>query len=709
MKTLPYGAWPSPITPDAIVADTVRLSAVSLDAGRIGWLEGRPGEGGRNVLVRAGLRADVAGTPHDAGRPADATPPPFNVRSRVHEYGGGAYAVSGDRIWFSNDPDGRIYVQAAGAAPVPLTAEGSARFADLVFDPVHRRLLAVRETHRDGAPPANDLVEVSITGGAVRVLASGHDFYAAPAPGPDGRRLAWLAWDQPDMPWDAATLYLADLDRDGLPGAPRRIAGGPGCAAFQPAWSPDGALWCVADPDGWWNLHRWRDGALRCMYRADSEFGKPLWQLGTTTFGFDAAGCVVCTWRSGGAWRLGRLDPDGGAMTPIPLPWTSIDSLVVDGSTAAFIGGAPDRSAAVVSVDLESGESRVHRVSSALSIDGDMLSRPVAISFPSGGGYLAGGGFPTGSGHPAGGSFPAGSGYPAGGSLPTGGGFPSGSGRPAGGGEEVTHGYYYPPCNASCRGPAGESPPLLVMSHGGPTGAASDTLNPTTQFWTSRGFAVLDVDYRGSTGYGRAYRERLYGAWGVADVEDCVAGALHLADTGRADRDRLAIRGSSAGGYTTLAALTFHDVFRAGASYYGICDLEVLAADTHKFEARYLDRLVGAWPAERDVYRARSPLHHAARLGCPIIFFQGLDDRVVPPNQAELMVDALDRRGLPVAYLRFEGEGHGFRKAATIRRCLEAELFFYARVFGFELADAPAPADAPASVEIRNLSGSRLL
>ena len=660
MKTLPFGAWPSPITPDAIVADTVRLSSVSLDAGRIGWLEGRPGEGGRNVLVRAGLRADVAGTPHDAGRPADATPPPFNVRSRVHEYGGGAYAVSGDRVWFSNDADGRIYVQAAGAAPVPLTAEGSARFADLVFDPAHRRLLAVRETHRDGAPPVNDLIAVSIAGGAVRVLASGHDFYAAPAPSPDGRRLAWLAWDQPDMPWDAVALHLADLDRDGVPGAPLRVAGGSGCAAFQPAWSPDGALWCVADPDGWWNLHRRRDGEFRCMYRADSEFGKPLWQLGTTTFGFDADGCVICTWRSGGAWRLGRLDPDSGAMTPIPLPWTSIDSLAVDGSTAAFIGGAPDRSAAVVSVDLGSGESRVHRVSSALSIDGDMLSHPVAISFPTGGGF------------------------------------------PAGGEEEVAHGFYYPPRNASCRGPAGESPPLLVMSHGGPTGAASDTLNPTTQFWTSRGFAVLDVDYRGSTGYGRAYRERLYGAWGVADVEDCVAGALHLADTGRADRDRLAIRGSSAGGYTTLAALTFHDVFRAGASYYGICDLEVLAADTHKFEARYLDRLVGAWPAERDVYRARSPLHHAARLGCPIIFFQGLDDRVVPPNQAELMVDALDRRGLPVAYLRFEGEGHGFRKADTIRRCLEAELCFYARVFGFE------PADAPASVEIRNLPGSRV-
>ena len=570
------------------------------------------------------------------------------MRSRVHEYGGGAYAVSEDRVWFSDFMDGRVHARTGTKAPTPLTGEGSARYADLTVDARRRRLLAVRETHCDGAPPVNDLVAISIDDGSVRGLASGHDFFAAPAPSPDGRRLAWLAWDQPDMPWDAAALWLAELDREGVPGTPVRIAGGSGSSAFQPAWSPDGALWCVVDPDGWWNLHRWRDGDLRCMHRADCEFGKPLWQLGTTTFGFDANGCVVCAWRNRGLWRLGRLGPSG-AMTEIPLPWTSIDSLVVEGSTAAFIGGAPDRSAAVVSLDLDSGETRVHRASSTLSIDDRMLSCPVAL------------GYPTASGN------------------------------------ETAHGFYYPPRNASHRAPAGELPPLLIMSHGGPTGATSDTLNPATQFWTSRGFAVLDVDYRGSTGYGRAYRERLYGEWGVVDVEDCVAGAVHLAETGRADRSRLAIRGGSAGGYTTLSALTFHDVFRAGASYYGICDLEALAADTHKFEARYLDRLVGAWPADRDVYRARSPLHHASRLGCPIIFFQGLEDRVVPPNQAELMVDALDRQGLPVACLMFEGEGHGFRRADTLRRCLEAELLFYARVFGFEPADMLAP------VDIRNL------
>ena len=638
MKTLPFGTWPSPITPDAIVAETVRLSSVSLGGDRVCWLEGRPAEGGRNVLVRA----------DPSGRIEDLTPPPFNVRSGVHEYGGGAYAVSGERLWFSNFADGRIYAQESATAPSPLTAEGSARFGDLTLDPGRRRLLAVRETHRGDTPPANELVAISIDDGSERVLASGHDFYAAPAPSPDGRHLAWLAWNQPDMPWDAAALWLAELDRDGAPRAPTRIVGGSGCSAFQPAWSPDGALWCVADPDGWWNLHRFKGGELRYAYRAEREFGKPLWQLGTTTYGFDASGCVVCTWRTADGWRLGRLGPDG-SMHTIALPWTSIDSLAVDGSTAAIIGGAPDRSTSVVTVDLESGASRVLRTSSALSIGVDLLSRPIAITFATGGGG------------------------------------------------ETAHGYYYAPHNASCRAPAGESPPLLVLSHGGPTGATGDTLSPSIQFWTSRGFAVLDVDYRGSTGYGRAYRERLYGEWGVVDVEDCVAGARHLAETGRADPDRLAIRGGSAGGYTTLAALTFHDVFRAGASYYGICDLEVLAADTHKFEARYLDRLVGEWPADRDVYRARSPLHHASRLACPVIFFQGLDDRVVPPNQAELMANELDRQGLPVACLMFEGEGHGFRKAETMRRCLEAELAFYGRVFGFEPADELPPLD------IRNL------
>ena len=638
MKTLPFGTWPSSITADAIVAETVRLSSVTLDGGRIAWLEGRPGEGGRAVLVRTDA----------SGQPEDLTPPPFNVRSAVHEYGGGAYALSGDRWWFSNYADGRVYSQAGARTPAPLTAQGSARFGDLTFDPARRRLLAVRETHRGDTPPVNELVAVSIDDGSETVLAAGQDFYAAPAPSPDGRHLAWLAWDQPDMPWDAAALWLAELDGDGAPRAPTRIIGGSGCSAFQPAWAPDGALWCVADPQGWWNLHRWQGGELRCMHRAEREFGKPLWQLGTTTFGFDARGDVVCTWRAGDGWRLGRLDANG-TMHTIALPWTSIDSLSVEGSTAAFIGGAPERSTSVVTVDLESGAARVLRSSSALSIGDELLSRPVALSYPTGDG------------------------------------------------SETAHGYYYAPRNASCRAAGRRVAPAPRPQPRRPDRSDHRHPEPVDPVLDEPGLRGARRRLPGSTGYGRAYRERLYGEWGVVDVEDCVAGALHLAETGRADPARLAIRGGSAGGYTTLAALTFHDVFRAGASYYGICDLEVLAADTHKFEARYLDRLVGEWPADRDTYRARSPLHHASQLGCPIIFFQGLDDRVVPPNQAELMANELDRQRLPVACLMFEGEGHGFRKAETIRRCLQAELAFYGRVFGFEPADDLPPLD------IRNL------
>ena len=373
MKTLPFGTWPSSITADAIVAETVRLSSVSLEGGRVAWLEGRPGEGGRNVLVRA----EPSGGGHE-----DLTPPPFNVRSGVHEYGGGAHVLSGDRWWFSNHADGRIYAHERHSPHRrPLTAPGSARFGDLTLDPARRRLLAVRETHRDDAPPVNDLVAISIDDGTVRVLASGHDFFAAPAPSPDGQHLAWLAWDQPDMPWDGAALWLAELDRDGAPGTAARIVGGTGCSAFQPAWSPEGALWFAADPQGWWNLHRWQGGESHCMHRAEHEFGKPLWQLGTTTFGFDANGAVVCTWRTADGWRLGRLAPDGsGSLHTIPIPWTSIDSLAVEGSTAAFIGGAPDRSTSVVTVDLETGEYRVLRRSSALSIGDELLSRPVAVT-----------------------------------------------------------------------------------------------------------------------------------------------------------------------------------------------------------------------------------------------------------------------------------------------------------------------------------------
>jgi dipeptidyl aminopeptidase/acylaminoacyl peptidase len=623
-----YGEWSSPVITKLLVADSVRLGGIALDGGRAYWLEGRPSEGGRNVLVCR----------HADGVTRDVVSPPYNVRSRAHEYGGGAFHVDGGRTWFVNFDDQRIY-EIGTAGPRPLTAIGPWRYADMILDADRGRLVCVREEHAgDGREPVNALVAVDTTSGAVRVLAEGHDFYASPCLSADGRRLAWITWDHPDMPWDAGTLWLAELAADGTLESPQRIAGGNGESVFQPLFRDDGALFFVSDPEGWWNLHRWRDGEVCCVLPMQAEFGRPQWQFGMSTYGFDSAGGIICCYSREGFWHLARLDADGGDLKAVETGFTDIQAIAVEGDRALIIGGAATRTAAVATVDATSGATIVLRESASRAFGEGYVSVPEAIDFPTGDG-------------------------------------------------EHAHAFYYPPRNQDCRAPDDEQPPLIVIGHGGPTGATSATLSLPIQFWTSRGFAVLDVNYRGSTGYGRAYRERLAGCWGIADVEDCINGARYLAGTGRADGARLIIRGSSAGGYTTLAALTFHDDFAAGASYYGISDLETLATDTHKFESRYLDRLIGAYPQERDRYVARSPIHAVDRLSCPVIFFQGLEDKVVPPSQAERMVEALRSKGLPVAYLAFEGEQHGFRKAYTIERTLQAELCFYARVFGFTPAD----------------------
>jgi dipeptidyl aminopeptidase/acylaminoacyl peptidase len=625
----PYGTWPSPITTRTLVADSVRLGGVALDGERTYWLEGRPSQGGRNVLVcRDG-----------EGVTTDVTPAPFNVRSCAHEYGGGAFLVDDGRVWFANFDDQRLYQCDDTAPPRPLTAAGPWRYADMILDSHRKRLICVREEHReDGQEPVNTLVSVGLDDGAVGVLAQGHDFYASPCLSSDGKRLAWITWDHPDMPWDATELWLANLADDGTLAATERVAGGNGESVFQPAFRDDGVLFFVADPDGWWNLHCRDADGIRCVLPMQAEFGRPQWQFGMSTYGFDARQRIVCRYSRQGFWHLARLTVDGGELESIDTGFTDIQAIAVAGDRLVLIGGAATRTAAVAMVDAADGATSVLRESAPRAFHEDLVSLPEAIEYATGDG-------------------------------------------------EHAHAFYYPPRNPDYRAPAEERPPLIVMSHGGPTGATSATLSLPLQYWTSRGFAVLDVNYRGSTGFGRAYRELLSGRWGLADVEDCINGARHLVDTGRADAARLAIRGSSAGGYTTLAALTFHEVFSAGASYYGISDLETLARDTHKFESRYLDRLIGAYPQERDRYLARSPIHAVERLSCPVIFFQGLDDAVVPPSQAERMVEALRSKGLPVAYLAFEGEQHGFRKAETIERTLQAELCFYARVFGFTPAD----------------------
>lgn len=637
-----FGEWPSPVTARRAAAGSLRLGAVMLARDAVWWLEGRPDEGGRSVLVRRARD----------GRAEDVTPAPYNVRTGVHEYGGGAYAVAADAVWFVNFADQRIYTQHRDRPARALTPEAPWRYADLLFDRRRGRLIAVREAHEGGTEPSNELVAVDVAVGSVQVLAHGHDFYSNPCLSPDASELAWLSWDHPRMPWDGTELWLASIRTDGALGRAVRVAGGANESVFQPQWAPDGTLYFVSDPDGWWNLYRRCAGTVAPVCPMKAEFGLPQWQFGMSTYGFDEAGRLICAYGRDGAWRLARLDPDAARLQPIELPYTQLREVRVRGRRAVFLGAAPDRPTAVVALNLDNGRYQALRESSTLDFDPGCLSQPERVAFATGAGQTA-------------------------------------------------HGFLYPPRNPGCRGPRAAAPPLIVVSHGGPTGAASDGLDLRVQFWTSRGFAVLDVDYRGSTGYGRAYRRLLQGHWGIADVEDCVNGARHLVAAGRADGERLAIRGSSAGGYTALAALTFHDLFKAGASYYGISDLETLARETHKFESHYMDWLIGPYPAARERYRARSPIHHVQRLSCPVIFFQGAEDKVVPANQAETMAAALRRRGLPVAHLTFEGEQHGFRRSETLQRALEAELYFYGRIFGFRPADRIAP------VVIANLSGAR--
>lgn len=638
-QVAPYGSWKSPIAPQLVGAAVLRLSAPAMRGDDIYWCEGRPAELGRVALVRR--------TPD--GETRDVIPAPFNVRTRVHEYGGVSYWVTEDALYFSNFADQRLYCLRPAAAPQPITPDAAFRYADCIPDARRGRLIAVREDHTrpGGGEPVNALVGLDLGGeNAGQVLASGHDFYASPRLSPDGAHLAWLAWRHPNMPWDGAELWVAEVAEDGALVDARVVAGGPNESIFQPAWSPDGAptagLYFVSDRTGWWNLYRWRGGQVEALHPRAAEFGRPQWGFGMSTYGFASARELVCTFFEGGRWRLAVLDLLTLAFEEIATPYTVIGSPQVAGERILFMAGSPTEPISLVLFDRAARRFTVLRRSSELAVDPGYLSVPQEIEFSTQDG------------------------------LPV-------------------YAYYFAPRNRDFVAPAGEKPPLLVLSHGGPTGAVDAVLNLEIQYWTSRGFAVVDVNYGGSTGYGRAYRERLLGNWGIVDVDDCVGAARYLAGRGEADPARLAIRGGSAGGYTTLSALAYRDLFRAGASHFGVSDLEALATDTHKFESRYLDGLVGPYPARRELYLERSPIHHTEGLNCALILFQGLDDKVVPPEQSRLMYEAVRAKGLPVAYLAYEGEGHGFRQAANIVRTLEAELYFYGKVFKFDLADPVAP------------------
>ncbi|HEY7524931.1 MAG TPA: S9 family peptidase [Candidatus Limnocylindrales bacterium] len=632
--TAPFGSWQSPFAIESLTTGRVSLGDLRWDGDAITWLEGRPEDGGRATLVRW--------TATDGAH--DISPPGLNVRDRVHEYGGAPYVTRGDLVIVSDFATGRLHRVAADRTSEPITPDGPFRYADLTLDPTRDRLLAVCEDHSEGLAEAqNTLVAIALDGsGRVSVLAEGRDFYAAPLPSPDGTRLAFLAWDHPNLPWDGTELQVATLGADGELLAVDRVAGSGGEWVAQPRWSPDGHLHFVAETTGWMNLYRLSDGAAIPLAPMAAEFAYPDWLFGFSNYDFADDGRILAIGRSGGRDRLFVIGPEPGQVIPIDRPWTDLHDLRAAGHRAVFVGAAPDSFAAIIRFDLDTLEHAELRRSSPIEVDPRDISIAEPIEFPTSAGRTA-------------------------------------------------FGLYYPPVNRRFEGPPGEKPPLIVTSHGGPTAAAYNGLGFSVQLFTSRGYAVLDVDYGGSTGYGREYRKRLEGEWGIVDVEDCINGARYLVDRGDVDGERLAIRGASSSGYTTLAALAFHDVFRAGASYFGIGNLEALQAEGHKFESRYSERLVGPWPEGRALYRERSPVFSADRITAPVLVLQGLDDRIVPPSEAERIVKALLERRIPHAYLAFEGEDHGFRKAENIIRSAQAEFSFYGQVFGFRPADAMEP------------------
>lgn len=657
----PCGSWTSPISAQALTAQSVRLAEPQFDQDSLSkeyqgdcyWLESRPQEKGRSCIVKR----------TGDGKVFDVTPAPINVRSKAHEYGGGHYCAHQGVVYFVLADDQRIYfidTNKDQLTPIAITLDGPYRYADLSVDAQRQQLIAIREDHTDKtSEEKHQIVAISLTDGDTSVLQQGCDFYTNPRLSPDGTQLSWLSWNHPDMPWDNTQVWCANINTDLQLNKARKIAGGDDEnpeSCFQPSWSPDGQLYWVSDKNNWWNLYRLNaqdeKDESECVFEMAAEFATPQWVFGMSCYSFIDADNLLCCFSQNGQWHLACIDFETHMLSQLDSPYSDISALNASCGKIAFLGAANTHAAELVFIDGEN--QHIIARSSNTEFDARYLSSPKAVTFPTGKN-------PTASDN-----------------------------------TEIAHGFYYPPTNPDFQSLDNEKPPLVVLAHGGPTGATESSLNLKIQYWSSRGFAVLDVNYRGSTGYGREYRDKLKNNWGITDVEDVCAGAEFLIQQGLADKNRVAIKGSSAGGYTVLAALAFSETFSAGCSLYGIGDLQTLASDTHKFESRYLDGLVGPWPAAKDIYLNRSPINHIEKLNCPVIFFQGLDDKVVPPNQAEDMFDALINKGIATAYVPFEGEGHGFRQAQNIERALEGELDFYGKVFGFK------PADNIEAVDIKN-------
>ncbi|HYB29023.1 MAG TPA: S9 family peptidase [Solirubrobacteraceae bacterium] len=653
-KEIPYGSWPTPLTAEVVLASATGLGGVAVDGEDILWSETRPEEAGRVQLVRRSA----------SGETTELLPDGFSARTRVHEYGGAAWWTRGGVLWFANWSDQRLCrIGADGAGPIALTPEPQApagdRYADGDLRPDGAELVCIREHHPPDGRGAIDVVNEIVTldprlPATPTPTVTGPDFVAHPRFSPDSRRLCWIEWDHPNMPWDGTRLKVRLLDG----GAETTVAGGPEESVLEPAWQADGSLVFISDRSGWWNLYRWDPvkDRIETLVKTDADIGLPPWSLSGARYVTLPDGRIVYAASRDGRDRLAVRRRDGTSVD-VATPFSVIDDLQVAGEhEVVAIAASPVAESAIVRIRLD-GEPpwietlRPPRDLSRYGVAPGYLSQPEAIEFPTAG-------------------------------------------------EHRAHALFYAPVNPDVAPPADELPPLLVMIHGGPTAQAHPALQLGIQYWTTRGFAVVDVDYRGSNSYGREYRNLLRGSWGVADVEDCIAAAWYLAREGRVDPGRMCISGGSAGGFTVLAALARADTpFAAGADSFGIADLEVLARDTHKFESRYLDRLIGPYPEQRERYVERSPIHHLDELRRPLIVLHGREDAVVPLSQSEMIVSALRANGAPVAYLVFDGEQHGFRQGPNIRRALEAELGFYAQVFGFELP----PAERIVPVEIENL------
>ncbi|MDG2501101.1 MAG: prolyl oligopeptidase family serine peptidase [Porticoccaceae bacterium] len=621
----PYGSWPSTISAELITRAAPSLNFVQSYGDALYWVEGRPWESGRSVIMRR----------DGSGHISDLLPAPFSHYSKVHEYGGMAYALDDGNLYFVNAADQRLYQLPLDnkSTPQAITDEGPWRFADLIVDSQNQRLIAVCEESSDQREPENYLAAISLNSEhpIVEKLVSGADFYAYPRLSPDQNKLCWIEWNHPNMPWDATQLWQATIANGELTEKTLVAGADNSSAIFQPHWSPDSTLYYVSDKNNWWNIYRLENGTAIPVLEMEAEFATPLWQLGMTTFDFIDANTIACVWTDSGLWHSGFINITAGALTIADHQYSSLQAVACHQGSVYMVAGAAALANQIVGID---GSTQVTSVyaPSTLDVDQANIAQPESIWFPSGN-------------------------------------------------NQQVHAFYYPPTSAQWVGQDNEQPLVIAMCHGGPTGATSSALNLKIQYWTNRGFAVVDINYRGSTGFGRTYRKALAGAWGIADVEDTQSAIRYLAEQQKIDPERCLIRGGSAGGYTVLSALTFTDTFKAGASLYGIGDLETLATDTHKFESRYLDSLIGPYPERRDVYLGRSPIHHAEGLNCPVIFLQGLEDKVVPPNQAEMMVKLLEDKGIQVAYVAFPDEGHGFRKADNIIRAMESELAFYQDVF----------------------------